>query len=198
MLGEIWIAAMPTKCMMQMPAARMTGAMSWTLRPSARARPRASAAAGGAEHHSHAGQDRVPGDQAGDPQARHRGEVHADRGEPDDAAADEAGGARPVGRDRHADGRQDDGDEEGAARERRVVADADARLKGEQRDEMGGPHHGAGGKARKEQPAAAALAVHLARLREEEQGDEAAERTDRSGEENELGVVALQDFVGRR
>ena len=120
--------------------------------------------------------------------------MHADRGEPDDAAADEAGGARPVRRHRHADGRQDDGDEEGAARERRVVADADARLKGEQRDEMGGPHHGAGGKARKEQPAAPALAVHLACLREEEEGDEAAQRTDRSGEENELGVVILQDF----
>ena len=50
----------------------------------------------------------------------------------------------------------------------------------------------------KEQPAAAALAVHLARLREEEEGDEAAERADRSGEENELGVVALQDFWSRR
>ena len=46
-----------------------------------------------------------------------------------------------------------------------------------------------------EQPAAAALSVHLARLREQEEGDEASERADRDREEDELRIVALQDLV---
>ena len=53
----------------------------------------------------------------------------------------------------------------------------------------------AGGEAGEEEPAAAALAVHLARLREEEERDEASERADGGCEENELRVVALQDLV---
>ena len=86
-------------------------------------------------------------------------------------------------------------DEERAAGQRRIVADADVRLEGEQRHEMRGPHDRAGREAGEEEPAAAALAVHLARLGEEEQRDEAAERADRGGEEHELRIVALQDFV---
>jgi hypothetical protein len=41
-LGVMLIAAMPTKCMTQMPEARSTGAMTWTFRPSWRARAMAS------------------------------------------------------------------------------------------------------------------------------------------------------------
>ncbi len=86
-------------------------------------------------------------------------------------------------------------DEERAAGQRRVVAEADVGLEGEQRHEMRGPHDRAGGEAGEEQPAAAALAVHLARLREEEERDEASERADRGREQNELRIVALQNLV---
>ena len=60
---------------------------------------------------------------------------------------------------------------------------------------MRGPHDRAGGKAGEEQPAAPALSVHLARLREKEERDEASERADGGGEEHELRIVALQDLV---
>ena len=83
-------------------------------------------------------------------------------------------GARAVGGDRQADRGEEHRDEECAAGQRRVVADADVRLEGEQRHEVRGPHDGAGGEAGEEQPAAAALAVHLARLGEKEERDEAS------------------------
>ena len=60
---------------------------------------------------------------------------------------------------------------------------------------MRGPHDRAGVEAGEKEPAAAALAVHFARLREKEKRDEAAGRADRSGEQNEFWIVALQDLV---
>ena len=60
---------------------------------------------------------------------------------------------------------------------------------------MRGPHDRAGGEAGKEQPAAAALAVHLPRLREQEERDEATERANCGRKKHELRIVALQDLV---
>ena len=193
--GEMEIAAMPTKCMMQMPAARSSGAMNWTLRPSLRARLDGERAAGDAEHRAHRQQGRVPDDVACDVEAPHGGEVHADGREADRSAADQSGRrTRAVSGDRKSDRGEEDCDEEGAAGQRRVVADADRRLEREQRHEVGGPHDGAGRETGEEQPAAAALLV-LARLGKKKQRYEAAERADRSCKKHELRVVALQDFA---
>ena len=56
------------------------------------------------------------------------------------------------------------------------------------------PHDRAGGEPREEQPASTALAVHFARIGEQEHCDEAAQSADRSCEEDELRIVHLQDL----
>ena len=73
--------------------------------------------------------------------------MHPDDGETDGAAADQSGsGASAVGGDRQSDRGEKHRDEERAAGQRRVVADADVRLERQQRNEMRGPHDRAGGK----------------------------------------------------
>ena len=104
-----------------------------------------------------------------------------------------AGRPRAVGCHRQADGGEQHRDEEGAAGQRRVVGDGKVRVKGEQRDIVGGPDDGAGRESGQEQPAASP-GMLLARLGKQEKGDEASEGADRCREENELWIVALQYF----
>ena len=83
------IAIMPMKCMIAMPAVSSSGAKldvaSLVACPGDGERR-----AGDAEHRAHEEEARVPGDLAGDAKACHRGEVHRDGGDADDAAADQA------------------------------------------------------------------------------------------------------------